>query len=119
MKYNTATDQLEPTDELINGDSEILKAIAGNVKEWAGSWDAVWENILLRAKIKETLLETAKKSKMMDLLEAEFVIDSNDAFHKISDKVLQEHGRLDSKKIFFDWNEWMRRRIKKKNIEEE
>ncbi len=119
MKYNTATDQLEPTDELINGDSEILKAIAGNVKEWAGSWDAVWDNILLRAKIKETLLETAKKSKMMGLLEADFVIDSNDAFHKISDKILQEHGRLDSKKIFFEWNEWMRRRIKKKNIEEE
>ena len=37
MKYDSKTDQLEPTDELINGESEILKGIAGNVKEWAGS----------------------------------------------------------------------------------
>jgi hypothetical protein len=24
-----------------------LKAIAGYVKDWAGNWDAVWDNILL------------------------------------------------------------------------
>ena len=119
MKYNTKTDQLEPTDELLNGDSEILKGIAGNVKEWAGSWDAVWESILLRAKVKETIVNTAQKSKMMELLEADFVIESNDAFHKISDNIRQETGNLDSKKIFFEWNEWLKRSIKKKSIKEE
>ena len=119
MKYSTKTDQLEPTDELINGDSEILKGIAGNVKEWAGSWDAVWENILLRAKVKETIVNTAKSSKMMELLEADFIIESNDAFHKISDNIRQETGNLDSKRIFFEWNEWLKRSIKKKSIKEE
>ena len=32
--------------------SEIIKSIAGNVKGWAGDWDAVYDNIILRGKIK-------------------------------------------------------------------
>ncbi len=32
LRYNVETDQLEPTSELINGDSEILKNIASGVK---------------------------------------------------------------------------------------
>ncbi len=113
MRYNSKTDTLEPTEELLNGDSEILKAIAGNVREWAGDWDAVWDNILLRAKIKETLVETAKKEELDDFLEAEFVIRANDQFHKISDKIRDKHNVLDSKKIFFEWNEWLKREVKK------
>ncbi|MBU90549.1 hypothetical protein CMO94_03315 [Candidatus Woesearchaeota archaeon] len=116
MKYDTATDQLEPTDELINGESEILKSIAGNVKEWAGSWDAVWDNVLLRTKIKETLLQVAKKAKMLNLLEADFVVQANDEFHKISSSIKEEVGSLDSKRIFFDWNEWLKINIKKINM---
>jgi archaeal flagellar protein FlaI len=113
MKYNAKKDVLEPSDELINGDSEILKSIAGNVKEWASSWDALWDNIILRAKIKQTLLEFSLRQKMPDLLEAGFVIDSNDQFHKISEIVKDEVGSLDSKRIFFAWNEWLRRHVKK------
>jgi len=116
MKYDSRTDKLEPTDELINGESEILKNVAGNVKEWAGSWDAVWDNILLRTKMKETLVQVAKKTKMLNLLEADFVVHSNDEFHKISDNVRQEVGSLDSKRIFFDWNEWFKTTIKKINM---
>jgi type IV secretory pathway ATPase VirB11/archaellum biosynthesis ATPase len=116
MKYDTKTDQLEPTDDLINGESEILKSTAGNVKEWAGSWDAVWDNILLRAKIKETLVQVAKKTNMLNLLEADFVVKSNDEFHKISESIKQEVGSLDSKRIFFDWNEWLKTTMKKMNM---
>ncbi|MAE42344.1 hypothetical protein CMO93_01120 [Candidatus Woesearchaeota archaeon] len=116
MKYDTRTDQLEPSDELINGESDILKSIGGNVKEWAGSWDAIWDNILLRTKIKETLVKYAEKSKMLNLLEAEFVVNANDEFHKISDVVKDEVGSLDSKRIFFDWNEWLKRSVKKMNM---
>jgi len=116
MKYDTRTDQLEPSDDLINGESEVLKGIAGNIKEWAGSWDAVWDNILLRAKTKETLVQAANKSKIPSLLEAEFVVRANDQFHKISDNIKQEIGNMDSKRIFFDWNEWLKRSIKKINM---
>ncbi len=116
MKYDPKTDQLEPSSDLLNGDSDILKSIAGNVPDWAGNWDAVWDNVLLRAKLKETLVKTAKKVKMPHLLEAEFVILCNDEFHKVSDRVKNEVGSLDSKRIFFEWNEWLKRSIKKQNI---
>ncbi len=112
MKYDSKTDQLQPSDDLINGESDILKSIAGNVKEWAGNWDAVWENIELRAKMKQTLVDYAVKSKNPDLLEAEFVVLVNDQFHKVSDAVKEEVGSLDNKRIFFEWNEWLKRAIK-------
>ena len=114
MKYDSRTDQLEPSDNLINGESDILKAIAANVKDWAGNWDAVWDNITLRAKIKETLVNLAVKQNNLDLLEAPFVLESNDEFHKVSDRVRDEVGELDSKRIFFEWNEWLKRSVKKK-----
>ncbi len=113
MKYDAKKDELLPSDELINGDSEILKSIAGNVKEWAGNWDSVWDNITLRAKIKETLVDFSNRTKSPELLEAEFVIQSNDQFHKISEKIQEEVGSLDSKRIFFDWNEWLKRHVKR------
>ncbi|MBN2459316.1 type II/IV secretion system ATPase subunit [Candidatus Woesearchaeota archaeon] len=113
MKYDAKTDQLEPTDELINGDSDILKAIAGNVKDWAGNWDAVWANIQLRARMKEELVMTAESEKNMDLLEAKFVIQCNDHFHKICDKVKEKTGKLDADRIFFEWKEWLHREIRK------
>ncbi len=117
MKYNSKSDELQPSDDLINGESEIIKSIAGNVKEWAGNWDMVWDNILLRAKIKETLVNHAIKHNMLDILEAPFVIACNDEFHRISDKIKEEAGVLDSKRIFFEWNEWLRRSLKKKRFE--
>ncbi|MBW2993381.1 type II/IV secretion system ATPase subunit, partial [Candidatus Woesearchaeota archaeon] len=116
MKYDAKTDELQPTDELINGDSDVIKAIASNVKEWAGNWDAVWDNISLRAKIKKAIVDYSKKSKMPDILEADFVALSNDQFHRISEEVKEEVGALDSKKIYFEWDAWLKREIKKRGI---
>jgi archaeal flagellar protein FlaI len=112
MRYNAKTDELEPTDELINGDSDILKGIAGNVKEWAGSWDAVWDNIMLRSNAKEALVKTADSNNAPEMLEAEFVIVANDRFHKISEKVRSKLGRLESERIFFEWSEWLKKEAK-------
>jgi len=112
MRYDPRTDTLVPTDALINGDSDIIKAIGSQIKEMAGSWDAIWENILLRAKIKKTLVEYSKQLNLSDLLEAKTVISMNDEFHKISDKVREKEGFLDSKKIFFEWEESLKRHIK-------
>jgi len=114
FKYDAVTDTLLPTDALLSGDSEIIKSIAGNVKEWAGNWDAVWDNIQLRAKIKETLVEAAEKAKRPELLEADFYVRANDAFHIISEEVREQEGKLDSKKIFFHWNDWLNKQLKKK-----
>lgn len=113
MRYNSKTDLLEPTQDLINGDSEIIKLIAGNVKEWIGNWDAVWDNILLRAKTKETLVNYSTKLNMNYILESKFIVESNDMFHRISDQIIKETGSLDSKRIYFEWHEWLKRTLKK------
>ncbi len=107
MRYNVETDQLEPTPELINGDSEIIKSIAGNVKGWAGDWDAVYDNILLRGKIKQEVVDTAERMNKPILLEAEFNALCNGAFHRISEEVIRENGVPWSKYVFPRWREWM------------
>ncbi len=112
MRYDSKTDALIPTDALINGDSEILKSIGGQVKEWAGSWDAIWENILLRAKIKQLIVEYAKTLKLPDLLEAKAVITLNDEFHRISERVREKVGHIDNQQVLFEWEEALKRYIK-------
>ncbi|MBW2989198.1 type II/IV secretion system ATPase subunit [Candidatus Woesearchaeota archaeon] len=116
MEYDSKLDKLQPSDDLINGESEILKSIAGSVREWAGNWDAVWDNIMLRTRIKEAIAGLAGSQKDMSLLEAPFVIQCNEEFHRISARVREEVGALDSKRIFFEWNEWLKRSIKKRKI---
>ncbi|MCD4666569.1 type II/IV secretion system ATPase subunit [archaeon] len=114
MRYDPIKDELVPTDDLINGDSEVLKDIAANVKEWSGDWNAIWDNILLRAKIKESLVKYSQESKMPELLESDFIVKNNDMFHRISDEIRENHGKLDSKKIFLQWNRWIKNIIKQK-----
>ncbi|HLD15543.1 MAG TPA: type II/IV secretion system ATPase subunit [Candidatus Nanoarchaeia archaeon] len=116
MKYDTKDDLLKPTDDLINGDSEVLKSIAGSIKEYAGNWDALWENVLLRAKMKETLVQYSEKAKMLEVLEADFVTMANDVFHRVSDQVQEEVGSQDSKRIFFEWDDIIKKEIKKRKL---
>lgn len=113
MRYDTKKDELVPTDNLINGDSYIIKSIAGNVKEWAGNWNAVWDNIMLRSKMKETLVKYAEIIKNNNLLEAKSTIAMNDIFHKITDEVREKLGYLDNKKIFMQWEQELKKYIKK------
>ncbi len=114
MKYNVETDELEPTEDLKNGDSEVLKNIAANVKGWAGNWDAVYDNILLRAKIKQELVDLAEKEKNFDILEANFTTLANHMFHKISEEVREEFGLPLSDKVFPLWQKWLTSEIKKR-----
>ncbi len=116
LKYNVQKDELEPTADLINGDSEILKSIAGNVKGWAGNWDAVWDNVLLRAKIKEELVNQSVQQSMPSLIEAPFVVRSNNIFHQISDRITSEIGIPDGKRVFREWNDWFRNEMKRAKI---
>lgn len=113
LKYDVETDQLQPTQDLINGDSEILKAVAGNIKGLAGNWDAVWDNIMLRAKVKQTIVEFSDKYKDPKLLEAHFTIAANDMFHNIIAEVQEETRTIDTERIYFQWLDWLKRECKK------
>lgn len=107
VRYNVESDELEPTDELINGDSEIIKSVAANVRGWAGNWDAVYDNIILRGKVKQEIVSAAEKLNKPELMEAEFNAISNAVFHKISDEVAQEHSVPKSEIVFPRWREWL------------
>ena len=116
MTYNVEKDELEPSEDLINGDSEILKDIASNVKGWAGNWDAVYDNILLRGKIKGEIVNTAKKTKNSRILEAGFNTLANQAFHRISDSVREEIGLPMGERVFPEWQKWLNQEIKKTKL---
>ncbi len=116
MKYNIEKDELEPTEDLVNGDSQIIKDVASNVKGWAGNWDAVYDNILLRSKIKNELVDVAKKTSDYDLLESKFNTLSNHAFHRISDEIIQEVGLPLGERVFPAWQEWLNKEVKKRTI---
>ncbi len=116
LRYNVEKDVLEPSDDLINGDSEVIKDIASNVKGWAGNWDAVYDNILLRARIKEEIVKISEKTGNLNLLEARFNVLSNDAFHKISDNVREEIGLPLGEKVFPAWQKWLNVQMKGKKI---
>ena len=114
MKYNIEKDEIEPTEDLINGDSEIIKDVASNVKGWAGNWDAVYDNILLRAKIKKEVVDVSKKIGDADLLECKFNTLSNHIFHRLSDEVIQEIGLPLGERVFPLWQDWLNEEIKKR-----
>lgn len=113
VKYNVEKDELEPTDDLMNGDSEIVKEIAGNVKGWAGNWDAVWDNIILRGKIKQEIVDVSKKMQMPEIMESKFNALSNDMFHSISEKVTREVGLPVSERVFPEWRSWLMNTVRK------
>ena len=106
MRDNVDKDELEPTDELINGDSEIIKDIAAGVKGWAGNWDAVYDNILLRAAIKKEIVYLSEKFNRPDILEAEFNSLSNTMFHQFSKDIQDSYGLPEKDKVFALWKAW-------------
>ncbi len=112
MVYNAKTDELEPTETFLNGESLILSEIGKRVRDWKDNWDAVWDNIQLRTKLKKTLVDYSISLNKPSLLEAAFVVSANNQFHLFSESVREEYGILDSDRIFARWNEWAKNEIK-------
>ena len=108
MEYNATKDLLEPTSALVDGESDIINAIAGRVKEWVGNFDAVWDNIMLRSRVNETLVQLAEASGNNEVLEASFVVRANDQFHNFTGEITREVGAPDNERIFDRWNEWVK-----------
>jgi len=112
MEYRSDDDKLVPTDTLLNGESSVLNQIASRVPGWAGRWDMVWDNIQLRAKILETILDIANKTNKPDLLEAETTVKSNQMFHIFAEKCREDIGSIDSKRVYNEWFEWFKNNAK-------
>jgi hypothetical protein len=113
MEYSGKEDTMKPTDTLVNGESEVLNRIASYVREWSGNWEAVWENIQLRSKIKQTLVELSEKLKMPGLLEADWIVKSNSMFHMIGENIRKEVGFPEPKRIHSEWMGWLNGELKR------
>jgi len=113
MKYSVEKDELEASDSLINGESDVIKDLASKVKGWAGNWDAVYDNILLRSKIKNEIVKISESTGKKEILEAGFNMLANHQFHKISDEVIKEVGLPVSEKVFPRWQKWLNEEFKK------
>ena len=108
MSYSGKKDTLEASDTFVNGESEILNRISNFVKEYSGNWEAMWDNIKMRAEMKKTMVDVAEKMKKSKLLEADWIVKSNTQFHNIADKVRQETGAQDTKRVFKEWSTWFK-----------
>mgnify|MGYP005847513309 CR=1 FL=1 len=113
LNYDVKKDELVPSDDLINGNSQVIKDIASGVKGWAGNWDSVYDNILLRGFVKQELVDISDKLKRPELIEAKFSHIANNIFHNVSDEVTQEVGVPDSKLVFPQWKKRIDEEIKK------
>ena len=116
MDYDAKKDDLIPTSEMIEGDSEILKSIAGRVKEWSGNWDRVIQNIELRAKISQLILDYSNKTKNEKILESDFIVQSNDAYHKISERIAGEIGYATPSRVLKEYDNWLKTKLRKSKI---
>jgi hypothetical protein len=112
MEYSAKEDRLKPTAVLTDGESETLNEISKRVREWHGRWEDVWDNIQLRARVKEAVVKYAEQLNRPDMLEADWAVESNETMHIISDQVKNEVGGLDSKMIYGKWEEWLKARLK-------
>ncbi len=82
LVYNPKTDQLEPTEDLLQGKSVTLKTIMKNTQGY-NSYRDLLRDIELRGWAKESILHLAGKNK--DLMEAPVVSDSNSLFARLMD----------------------------------
>ncbi len=112
MRYDTHKDSLVATPQLLEGESYIIKSIAGKVKAWAGKWDLVWDNILLRTKVKQLMLDYGLKSGNPLMLESDFIVKANDMFHKIFDELTSETGYPDSGDVISEFEHWIKLRAR-------
>ena len=116
MLYDPNQDQLKPTSVLLHGESEIMKSIAAQVRGWAGSWDRVWENVKLRARIKQALVDLAFRLNRPELVEAEWVVKSNNLFHQIWEDIQKEIGFAEPELVFEKWQTEMKKILKSKLV---
>ena len=112
MEYRSKEDALKPTDTFLNGESQILNSIAERVPGWSGRWELVWDNINLRAKILDSIVDISKRTNNPDLLEAETTVLSNQMFHEFAERSRKENGVVDSKRVYDDWLSWFKSHAK-------
>jgi type IV secretory pathway ATPase VirB11/archaellum biosynthesis ATPase len=105
--YDIYKDELSPTRALLEGDSEIVKDIAMNVRDWAGNWDAVLDNVEARGEFLWKIVERSRKTGNKELLEASFVSKAVDQYYEIVKRLKENKGFAEGKDIIREFEAWL------------
>ncbi len=108
VKYDIHKDILEPSKDLLEGNSYVVKQIASKVEDWAGNWDAVLDNIRARGDILKAISEHANLIKNPALLEADFASSAIDQYYDIIGKLKEEYGTAERKNIKSMFDLWLK-----------
>jgi hypothetical protein len=111
MVYDAEKDNLEPTLELINGDSDILKAVASRIKYLSKSWERIWNMIETIGLSKKLLVDIAREKNRKDILEADFVSAYNEVFYQYVDKSIKEYNEIVKDYILDNMKKWIYQKL--------
>ncbi|BFI73089.1 flagella-related ATPase FlaI [Nanoarchaeota archaeon] len=112
MIYDPEKDNLEPTLELTNGDSDILKAVASRVRYLSKSWEGIWNMVETIGLSKKLLVDIAKEKNRRDILESEFVSQYNEVFYQFVDKSIKEYDEIEKEFILDNLKKWIYQKLK-------
>jgi len=108
MIYDTSKDELQSTDLLDMGQSQILENIA---KKWGITVERALQNIRLRAEIKKIIVEQSKEKP--DLLEAPANRDANNALWMCIEQSKIQDVQVDYNKVKTKWKEWFKNYVER------
>lgn len=104
LLYNDKMDALVETDAF-KYNSEKIGQIAGS---WGITMEEALQNIEARAKIREIIVEYARRTGNLDILKAKWVANSNNAFWAIVEQHYTKEGYVDFKKLVEEWKSWFK-----------
>ena len=111
--FDTYLDRINAFGFYVSSTGTQFDAKYSNSGSEDNNWDAVWDNILLRGRIKQEIVDMAKRMNKPELLEAKFNALSNNAFHSVSEKIMEESGIPFEDRVFPEWKKWMLREAEK------
>ncbi|BBL45664.1 flagella-related ATPase FlaI [Nanobdella aerobiophila] len=112
MSYDAEKDDLVPSLELLNGDSDILKSVASRVTFLSKSWERIWNMIEAIGLSKKLLVDISKEKNRKDILEADFVVRYNEVFYNFVSKSLEEYNEIVKEYILDNIKKWTYQKLK-------
>jgi type IV secretory pathway ATPase VirB11/archaellum biosynthesis ATPase len=108
VNYNEMADDWKETD-ILKYKSKVVGTIA---KDFGITSEQAMQNIMVRAAYRQKMVDYARANNVMQILSAEWVIKSNNAFWNLNEKDINEHGKPDYSRILAKWEEWFKRDVR-------
>lgn len=108
--YDPSLDRILPTKALLGGRCELLSSIASR---WGTSPAEVLRHVRFRAEVVEELCRRSSALRRPDLLEADFVLESNLAWRRKMEEMVSE-GEVRYHSLLSSWRGWLEARIRER-----